>query len=318
MRRAKRILCMLLSVVMITAIAACATGSKKQVNRNAAIYFIDDDGNEISLDAPAERIISLYSAHTENLYSLGAEDRLIGNYHTAVYPPDAAKLDMYDYSADPEKVIAANPDVVIIRPFISRKSHDFVKALENAGICVVSLYPDSLDKFDDYINKLAKIVSAEDRAEELLGKFHLELEEITTLTKDAEPKQSIFFEATETNIRTTTPDSMAGRAITMAGGINAADDAVPSEAGSTIAEYGIERVLEKADDIDVYVSQRGAMNSGGSLESIAERDSYGVIKAVKDNRVYTINEKLISSPTFRYVKGVREMARFLYPDIMDN
>lgn len=316
MHKTKRILCMLLSVVLITALAACT--EKKQVNTGAAIYFTDDDGSEISLDAPAERIISLYSAHTENLYSLGAEDRLIGNYYTAVYPPEAAKLDMYDYSADPEKVIAANPDVVIVRPHISRKAPDFVKALRNAGICVVSLYPDSLDKFDDYINKLAILTDTEEKAGELLDKFHSELREITDLTKDAEPKQSVFFESTETNIRTTTPASMAGQAITLAGGINAASDAVPAEDGGTIAEYGIEKVLEKADDIDVYVSQRGAMNSGGSLESIAERDGYDVIKAVKDGRVYTINEKLISSPTFRYVKGVREMARFLYPDIMDN
>ncbi|MCH5211770.1 MAG: ABC transporter substrate-binding protein [Oscillospiraceae bacterium] len=318
MIRAKRILCALLSVVMITVLAACANNSKKQVNRNAAIYFTDDAGKEISLDAPAERIISLYSAHTENLYSLGAEDRLIGNYHTAVYPPEAAKLDMYDYSADPEKIITANPDVVIIRPHISRTAPDFVEALLNAGICVVSLYPDSLDKFDDYINKLAALTGTEEKASELLDKFHSELQEITALTKDSEPKQSVFFESTETNIRTTTPDSMAGQAITMAGGINVASDAVSSEKGGTIAEYGIERVLEKADDIDVYVSQRGAMNSGGSLESIAERDGYDVIKAVKNKRVYTINEKLISSPTFRYVKGVREMARYLCPDIMDN
>ena len=318
MHRTKRILCALLSIVMITVLTACANGSKKQADSNAAIYFIDDVGKEISLDAPAERIISLYSAHTENLYSLGAEERLIGNYHTAIYPPEAAKLAVYDYSADPEKVISADPDLVIIRPLIARKAPDFVKALENAGICVVALYPDSLDKFDDYINKLAKLTGTEDKADELLDEFHSGLAEITALTKDANPKLSVFFETTETNIRTTTPESMPGMAITMAGGINAASDAVASEEGGTIAEYGIERVLEKADDIDVYVSQRGAMNSGGSLESIAERDGYDVIKAVKDNRVYTINEKLISSTTFRYVKGVREMARFLYPDIMDN
>ncbi len=307
---------MLLAAVMITALAACA--GTAEVSSDAAIYFTDDDGSEISLDAPAERIISLYSAHTENLYSLGAEDRLIGNYHTAIYPPDAANLDMYDYSEDPEKVIAANPDAVIIRPFITRKAPDFVEALRRADICVISLYPDSLDEFDDYIKKLAMVTGTEQKAEELLSKFHAELDQISNMTKDAEPKQRVFFETTETNIRTTTVDSMAGRAITAAGGVNAAQDASPSEEGSTIAEYGIERVLEKADDIDVYVSQRGAMNSGGSLESIAERHEYVAIKAVKNKRVYTINEKLISSPTFRYVKGVREMARFLYPEIMDN
>lgn len=73
-----------------------------------------------------------------------------------------------------------------------------------------------------------------------------------------------------------------------------------------------------ADEIDVYVSQRGAMNAGGNIHSILIRPGYNTIKAVKDGRVYIINEKLISSPTFRFYKGVRELARYLYPDLMDD
>lgn len=316
MRWVKKLLCIIASAVFITMLASC--GGNAVPDTNAAISFMDDDGNSIALDKPAERIISLYSAHTENLYSLGCGDKLIGNYHTAVYPPEAAKLDMYDYSEDPEKIIAADPDCVLIRPFITRKAPDFVKALQKAGICVVSLYPESFDEFDDYIEKLAKLTGTEEKAQELLTKFNDELSEISTLTAAASTMQTVFFESTETNIRTVTPDSMPGLAIGTAHGINVAEDVQPAEKGSSIAEFGVERVIENADKIDVYVSQRGSMNSGGSLESIDERAGYDTIKAVKDGRVYTISEKIISSPTFRYTKGVREMARFLYPYLMDN
>ena len=64
---------------------------------------------------------------------------------------------IYDYNADPENVIAAEPDLVLIRPFINRKSPDFVAALENAGLTVVSLYPESFEEFDGYIEKLAML-----------------------------------------------------------------------------------------------------------------------------------------------------------------
>ena len=40
------------------------------------IRFTDARGKEIVLTQPAERIISLYSAHTENLYALGRENAL--------------------------------------------------------------------------------------------------------------------------------------------------------------------------------------------------------------------------------------------------
>ncbi len=316
MKLIKGFICAVMCAVFALTAAACSAPVKR--TENAAIMFTDDDGNAVALNAPAQRIISLYSAHTENIYSLGAGDRLIGNYHTAVYPPEAAFLDMYDYTADPEKVIAAEPDVVLIRPFITRKAPDFVKALQDAGICVVSLYPESFDRFDDYINKLAMLTGTEEKAAQMLKDFHGELDGISALTAGVAEKKRVFFESTETNIRTVTDSSMPGLAVKFAGGINIAAGAEPAEKGSSIAEFGIERVLENADNIDVYISQRGSMNSGGSLESIDQRAGYDTVKAVKDGRVYTISEKLISSPTFRYVKGVRETARFLYPELMDD
>ncbi len=287
-------------------------------NSESVINFVDDDGNEINLDKPAERIISLYSAHTENLYYLGAGQKIIGRHKTCTYPPEAALAEVFDYNGDPEKVIAANPDLVIIRPFIRKKAPDFVKVIENSGIKVVSLYPDKFDEFDDYINKLAMLTGTEENAEGLLLEFHRELDDIKNITSEIFPKQTLFFESTETNVRTVTADSMAGLAISMAGGINIAETAEPVEEGSSIASFGEEKVLMNADKIDVYISQRGAMNSGASKQGISERKGFEVVKALKNGRFFTINEKLISSPTFRYTKGVREIARYLYPEVMND
>jgi iron complex transport system substrate-binding protein len=111
---------------------------------------------------------------------------------------------------------------------------------------------------------------------------------------------------------------MPARAIAFAGGINLAEGAEPVAEGSSIAEFGPEKVLEYADEIDVYISQRGAMNAGGNLISIGERPGYETVKAVRDGRVYLINEKLISSPTFRFYTGVHEIARYLYPELLDD
>ena len=93
---------------------------------------------------------------------------------------------------------------------------------------------------------------------------------------------------------------MAGLAIETAGGINLAKDAKPIDQGSTIAPFGEEKILENADKIDVYISQRGSMNSGGDLISISQRPGFDTIKAVKEGKVFVINEKIISSPSFRY------------------
>lgn len=318
----KRKATIVLAVLCCIALAACAAPSTSLSGQAAgeavAIQFTDDDGREVRLDAPCSRIISLYSAHTENLYEIGAGDKLIGVYTGSIYPPEAALLPAFDYKGDPEQIIAAEPDLVLIRPFIARNAPDYIAQIERAGIPVVSLYPDSYDKFSDYIGKLTALTGTQETAQRRLTNFYAAIDGIATRTAQLPDKKTVFMEATEVELRTVTPDSMPGRAIAFAGGINLAADAQPVEKGSTFAAFGIERILENADRIDVYVSQRGAMNAGGNLISIGEREGFDTIKAVKENRVYLITDKLINSPTFRFQKGITEMARFLYPEYIDD
>lgn len=280
--------------------------------------FIDDVGTKFIVEKPYTNIVTLYSAHTENLFELGAGDRIIGVNTTSIYPPKAAFLPMYDYKDDPEPLIAAQPDLVIIRPFINRNYPDYVHALKKAGLTVISLYPESNDDFEKYITILAMLTGTQKIAKEKMAELDEKIEVIEDKTKDITDKETVFFESTKTNYRTVTVDSNPARAIKSAGGINIASDVKPIEKGSTIAEYGIEKLMMNADNIDVYVSQRGAMNSGGSIISIPQREGFHAIKAVQDMRILELNEKIISSPTFRYYKGVSEIARMLYPEVMDD
>ncbi|WMJ85162.1 ABC transporter substrate-binding protein [Oscillospiraceae bacterium LTW-04] len=314
----------ILVLMCCAALTACTTpiqstqpAQGSTTGNTSAIQFTDDDGREIKLDAPCSRIISLYSAHTENLYEIGAGEKLIGVYTSSIYPPEVTFLPTYDYKGDPEQIIAAQPDLVLILPLISRKAPDYIAQIERAGIPVVSLYPDDYDEFADYIGKLAALTGTEETAQQRLVDFYGAIGDVVAITEQVTDKKTVFMESTENELRTVTPYSMPGRAIVFSGGINLAVDAQPVAKGSAFASFGIEKVLENADNIDVYVSQRGAMNTGGNLMSISERDGFDTIKAIKENRVYLIADKIINSPTFRFQKGVAEMARFLYPDLMD-
>ncbi len=287
------------------------------IGKEYSIDIVDDSGFRIRLERPADRIISLYSAHTENLFSLGLDREIIGVGTSSIYPYQARNKEVFDYRSDPEKVIAANPQIVIIRPFIERHSPDFVDSLKRAGITVVSLYPDNFEEFDDYILKLATLTGKVPKAEQLLADFHAELDQLAAQTADiaAQDRVGVYFESSDIEYKTVTPLSMAAHAIEYAGGINVAADAQPIEEGSSIAVYGIENIVKKADEIDVYVTQRGVMGAGGNWHSISIRPGFDVIKAIKDHRVVEINQKIISSPTFRFIKGVKALQRAFYPEI---
>lgn len=321
----KILLTALVATIILTSVGANGTSEKlnttkisKDISSTYAISFVDDEGYQINLTKPCKRVIALYSAHVENIYYLGAGMQLIGGYTSAIYPPEALEKANFTYRGDAEAVIAANPDCVLIRPFITIKAPQFVEQLKMAGITVVSLYPDTFDKFPIYIEKLGMLLGKEEQAKILLAQFYSNLEEIHKKTVTIKDKQRVFFEATDANVRTVATSSMPSRAIENAGGINIATDAKPMSEGGSIASYGVEKVIANASKIDVYISQTGAMNAGGNIITVSERPGFSTIKAIQDGRFYTISEKLISSPTFRYYKGVREIARYLYPDIFDD
>ena len=52
---------------------------------------------------------------------------------------------MFSYREDPEKFLAARPDLVIIRPMIDRGYPQFVSRLEKNGITVISLQPQNVE-----------------------------------------------------------------------------------------------------------------------------------------------------------------------------
>jgi iron complex transport system substrate-binding protein len=96
-----------------------------------------------------------------------------------------------------------------------------------------------------------------------------------------------------------------------AGGINIANDAVP-RSNSNIAGYTKERILQHADIIDVFLAQRGRMNPV-TVEMIKEEPGFGAIKAVRNDRVYLVDEKLVSRPTPKLIEGMYLIHRLLYP-----
>lgn len=280
------------------------------------ITIIDDMQEEIIVKDEPKRIISLYSAHTQNLYDLGLKDNIVGISTSDEYPKDILDKEKFSYKSDPEDIIAKNPDLVLIRPFINRSKPEFVKILKDANINVVSLYPNNFDEFDSYIEKLGKITFKEEKSKELLEDFHKKIDEFKVFSDNMpqENKKAIYFEASKKNYKTVTNDSMASKAIKLAGGINIASDAKPVKEGSTIGIIDIEDLVSRGDKIDYYLCQKGRMNPSIKKEDVLNRDEFKNIKAIKNKDVYIIDEAIISRPTFRYIEGIEFIKELLYKE----
>lgn len=285
--------------------------AKLRIENKASI--IDQGGRRLKVVKPYQRIISLYGAHTENLYSLGLGEEIIGVSPHEVYPPEALQKPIFSYHDDSEKFLAARPDLVLIRPMIDRGYPQFVKRLEKSDITVASLQPATIDELYDYWEILGILTGRREGALRLIRHFRDATENLKTLTLAIENKKKVYFEAIHSKMKTFSPDSMALFALETAGGINVAHDARPVR-NTNIAFYGKERILSHAAKIDVYLAQYGAMNTP-TIEHIKKEPGFQAIKAVKENEIYIIDERIVSRPTLRLLDGIYEIGKILYPNI---
>ncbi len=276
----------------------------------------DAAGRKIDASRVFVRIISLYGAHTENIYSLKAGNQLIGVGRNESWPPGVAAKPVFSYHDDLEKFLAARPDLVLIRPMIDRGYGRLMAQLEKHGITVVSLQPGSIDEMLAYWRALGALTGHCDEAEKMVKRFTDEVQRIRLLVSQVQDKKQVYFEAIHDRMRTFTPDAMPVFALETAGGINVAADA-PSRRGTNIADYGKERILSRGRDIHVYLAQVGPMNRP-TIEMIKAEPGYHLIRAVQEDQVYLIDEQLVSRPTLRILTGICRIGQILYPRLFEN
>ncbi|CAK8717144.1 Iron complex transport system substrate-binding protein [Candidatus Electronema halotolerans] len=273
--------------------------------------LLDADGRVIKVDKPFTRIISLYAAHTRNLLDMGAGGQIVATGRSDKQLPDLPRLSFGD---DLERLLALKPDLVLIRPMLSHAHSETVERLTQRGVAVVSLQPNSVEEMFRYWEALGTLSGHEPEAKEMIARFGAGLAAIARQVGQVPESQrkKVYFESIHSRMKTFATTSMAIFVLQSAGGINIANDAVQVRS-TNIAEYGKERILAKADQIDVFLAQKGRMNPV-TQEMIMKEPGFQVIKAVRQGQVFLVDEKKVSRPTMDLLEGIQEIFAILHPE----
>ncbi len=262
---------------------------------------------------PFTRIISLYPAHTENLAALGLDQEIIGIAASDTYPPSVLARPRFSLHDNPEKFIAARPDLVLIRPMIEHAAPQLLEQLQGAGITIISLQPRTIDEMFSYWQELGRITGREAEAGRMITDFQQGLQALQQSIEAIPPAERprVYFQSIHAKMKTFSPSSIAIFALIQAGGQNIATDAL-ARRGSNIAAYGKEQILAHAAEIDIFLAQEGRMNRV-SKEQIAAEPGFQAIKAVREGKIFLVDEQLVSRPTPRILIGIEEIRQILYP-----
>ncbi|MEQ1924034.1 MAG: helical backbone metal receptor, partial [Pyrinomonadaceae bacterium] len=177
-----------LSALML--LAACG-GAKNANNSSAAVpmrVVTDDLGRSVTIPVKVTRVVSLAPNLTENIFAVGAGDRLVGVTTYCNYPEQAKAIAKIGDTMTPnmESIIALKPDVV----FVSTASQieAFMKTLEANGIAVYVTNPSSLEDVYKSLIQLGDLLGTKDKAEALVLGLSGRVSRISHLVSFVEPR----------------------------------------------------------------------------------------------------------------------------------
>ena len=245
-----------------------------------------------------ERIVSLYPGHTDNVVALGAGAKLVGisdNDNEGLLPG----VPRFSMKAGPEALLALRPDLVLTRTLADSQNPELRKVLERAGVRVEVIDPPKWEGFEAYLRKIAELAgTSPDAAVAELAAARSEISGAAQkMTRGRKPL--IFVEATARELHTCSPDSWAAHLVELAGGVNAAAAAKPLRSGSSIAPWGLERVLKTINSgLDVYLVQQGPMNATDGAALAARPWS----RALENVKTAVVPEYCLSRPSLSGLK----------------
>jgi len=276
------------------------------------ITLIDGLDRQVSLETPAQKIISLSPPITEMLYAISAEEQVIGRDTFSDYPESAKSLPdigggFGDY--DLETIVSLAPDLVVAG---SINTPELVQSLEDVGLKVYYLAnPIDLDGTFAAIQTLATLSGHAKEADELVKDLGKRVETVKTALKNISTRPVVYYELDATDPAkpyTPGPRTFYTSMIEAAGGTN-----LGAELSGEWVQIGLEALLSMDPDFILL----GDAMWGVTPESVAERPGWESLTAIKEGRVLPFDDNLIVRIGPRQVDGLEALARLLHPEAFE-
>jgi iron complex transport system substrate-binding protein len=274
--------------------------------------FTDFLQREVTLNQPAQRIVSLAPSNTELLFAVGAGEQVVGREDFSDYPVEALDIpsvggSMGDYNL--EAIVALQPDLVLLTEL---HSPELVQSLEALGLTVYYLgNPVVLEDLYSNLEIVGKLTGHEDEAASLIEELKNRVNKVDELVATTTTRPVIFYELDATDPAkpwTAGPGTFVDQLVNRAGGVNLGS----SLQGAWVQVSQEELIIQDPDMIFL-----GDAAYGVTPDQVAARAGWENLQAVTSEQIFSFDDDLVSRPGPRLVDGLIEFARLLHPEIAE-
>lgn len=332
----KRLLSLFLAAAMALSLAACSnpgasssesaasagtsSASSQQGSSSTAsqaafpVTVTDAAGREVTIEEEPQTLVSGYYITTSMLIALGHADKLVGIEAKAdtrpIYAlaaPELLELPSVGTAKefDLEGCAALQPDLVIL----PLKLKDTVPALEELGLTVLTVNPESLEELNDTIRLLSAAIGNPVKGWELLD-YNQQTEEFLTETLADVEKPTVYLAGNSSYLSTAGSAMYQNTLLELGGGEN-----VAAELEDTYwADVSYEQLLAWNPEVIIMAS-----DAAYSKDELLADPQLQQLDAVKNGRVYAMPSAFESwdSPVPSALVGSRWVASVLHGEQYD-
>ena len=270
------------------------------IDAHAQIEVVDDFGNRIKLDKPAERIISLAPHITETLFAAGAGEKIVATVQYSDFPEAATEIPVIGSSSEVsyEAIVSMNPDLVIA--WASGNGEEVASRVSSLGFPVYKDEPRQLEDIAHSIQRFGDLAGTSAVASLAAEDF---LARLSVLQSDDENRERVrvFYEVWNEPLTTLNGDHLISNIIELCGGVNVFAEAIP------IAPVVSTESVLAADPQLIVVSGMGQERP----EWLDEWTDWPGLTAAETGQLQFIPPDLLVRSAPRVIQGAEMMCEFV-------
>ena len=272
----------------------------------AGVTVTDMTGREITLDAPATRVVALSASDCEIIYALGAGELLVGRGEYCDYPAEVLEVPAVQSGAETniEQIIALEPQVLFMTKMA--QTEEQIAALEAAGVHVVVSDAQDIAGVYEAIGMIGTLLGREAEAGTMVADRVAAFDDVAARAA-GDGSETIYFEVSplQYGLWAAGADTFMDEIAQMLGLTNAFADV------SGWAEVSEEQVLSRDPDYIVTISMYYG-EGPTPVEEIQGRAGWENVSAVKNGKILNLQNNELSRPSYRLAEGARMLCDFVY------
>jgi iron complex transport system substrate-binding protein len=270
------------ALILLAALAA--------TQARAAVTVKDDDGNTITLQKPAQRVISLAPHITELLFAAGGGGHVVGVVSYSDFPEEAKKIPQIgsNREVDLERIMALKPDLIVVwRHGSSERQIEMVRKL---GVPLYHSEPLKLEDIPESVVKLGQLMGTDKVAGPAAAELRQQLASLRSRYANR-PTVRTFYQVWDKPLYTLSGKHIVSDALRLCGGEN-----IFAKLQVTAPVVSVEGVLQENPEAIFATAEK---NYGG----VNIWKPYGTLLAVRNDNLFTIDGNLLNRSGPRMILG---------------